>query len=92
MNRKELVAAMAKQSGVNKTQTEKVLKAFMDVVSEELAKGGSVPLIGFGTFHVTERQEREGRNPATGETILIPSSKCPKFKAGNTLKEKVQGN
>ena len=63
------------------------LKAFIDVVSEELKKGEKVQLVGFGTFEVSERAAREGRNPQTGETMEIKASKTPKFKAGKALKD-----
>ena len=64
-----------------------VYKAFIDVVSEELKKGEKVQLVGFGTFEVSERAAREGRNPQTGETMEIKASKTPKFKAGKALKD-----
>ena len=87
MNKTELVAAMADQAGLSKTDAEKALKAFIDVVSEELKKGEKVQLVGFGTFEVSERAAREGRNPQTGETMEIKASKTPKFKAGKALKD-----
>ena len=89
MNKTELVAAVAEQGEVSKKDAEKVLKAFVDVVTEELKKGEKVQLVGFGTFEVSERAAREGRNPKTGETIKIAASKCPKFKAGKALKDRV---
>lgn len=89
MNRTELIAAMSAQNEMTKTDNEKALVAFMDVVKETLAKGEKISLVGFGNFEVTERSAREGRNPATGETIQIPSSKAPKFKASKNLKEAV---
>ena len=87
MNKTELVAALAEQAGVSKKDAEKVLKAFTDVVESELKKGGKVQLVGFGTFEVSERAAREGRNPATLQPIKIPASKAPKFKAGKALKD-----
>ncbi len=87
MNKTELVAAMAEQAGISKKDAESALKAFIDVVTEELKKDGKVQLVGFGTFEVAQRAEREGRNPATKETITIPASKAPKFKAGKALKD-----
>ena len=87
MNKTELIAAMAEQAGVSKKDAEKTLKAFTDVVAEELKKGGKVQLVGFGTFEVSERAEREGRNPQTGKTMKIKASKAPKFKAGKALKD-----
>ena len=89
MNKTELVAAMADQTGLTKKDVEAVLKAFTDVVSGELKKGGKVQLVGFGTFEVSERAAREGRNPQTGATMKIAASKAPKFKAGKALKDMV---
>ena len=87
MNKTELVAAMAEQTQLSKKDAEAALKAFIDVVSEELKKGEKVQLVGFGTFDVSERAAREGRNPQTGETMEIKASKTPKFKAGKALKD-----
>ena len=89
MNKTELVAAMAEQTNLSKKDAEAALKAFVDVVSEELKKGEKVQLVGFGTFEVSERAAREGRNPQTGETMKIAASKAPKFKAGKALKDMV---
>ncbi len=89
MNKTELVAAMAEASGVSKKDTEAVLKAFTDVVSGELKKGGKIQLVGFGTFEVSERAAREGRNPLTGAAMKIAASKAPKFKAGKALKDMI---
>ena len=86
MNKTELVAAMAEQTNLSKKDAEAALKAFIDVVSEELKKGEKVQLVGFGTFEVSERAAREGRNPQT-ETMEIKASKTPKFKAGKALKD-----
>ena len=87
MNKTELVAAMAEQTNLSKKDAEAALKAFIDVVSEELKKGEKIQLVGFGTFEVSERAERTGRNPQTGETMEIKASKTPKFKAGKALKD-----
>ena len=87
MNKTELVAAMAEHTNLSKKDAEAALKAFIDVVSEELKKGEKVQLVGFGTFEVYERAAREGRNPQTGETMEIKASKTPKFKAGKALKD-----
>ena len=87
MNKTELVAAMAEQTNLSKKDAEAALKAFIDVVSEELKKGERVQVVGFGTFEVSERAAREGRNPQTGETMEIKASKTPKFKAGKALKD-----
>lgn len=89
MNKVELVAAMAEKAEMTKVDTEKVLKAFVDTVTEELKNGRKVQLVGFGSFEVTERAERQGRNPKTGEPITIGASKSPKFKAGKALKDLV---
>ncbi len=87
MNKTELIAAMAEVSGVSKKDTEAVLKAFTEVVSTELKKGEKIQLVGFGTFEVSERAAREGRNPLTGEAMKIAAAKAPKFKAGKALKD-----
>lgn len=89
MNKSELVAAMAEKAEMSKKDTEKVLKAFEEVVTNELASNGKVQLVGFGTFDVAERAAREGRNPQTGESMPIPASKSPRFKAGKALKDAV---
>ena len=89
MNKTELVAAIAENAEISKKDAEKALKAFADVVAEELKKGENVQLVGFGTFEVSERAAREGRNPQTGETMTLAACKAPKFKAGKALKDAV---
>lgn len=89
MNRTELVAAMAEKANLTKKDAEAALKAFTDVVAEDLKNGGKVQLVGFGTFEVRERAARTGRNPQTKEEIQIPASKAPAFKAGKALKDRV---
>lgn len=89
MNKTDLVDAIAAKAEVSKKDAEKALKAFEEVVTEELKKGGKVQLVGFGTFEVSERAERMGRNPQTGEDMIIAASKAPKFKAGKALKDAV---
>ena len=89
MNKSELVAAMAEKSGISRKDAEAALKAFTDVVTEELQKGGKIQLVGFGTFEISERAARTGRNPQTGEEMQIAASKAPKFKAGKALKDAV---
>ena len=89
MNKTALVAAIADQAELSKKDAEKALKAFADIVAEELRKGEKVQLVGFGTFEVSERAAREGRNPQTGAVMKIPASKAPKFKAGKALKDSV---
>ena len=89
MNKTELVTAIAEHSELSKKDSEKALKAFIDVVTEELQKGEKIQLVGFGTFEVIERAAREGRNPLTGEKMKIKASNAPKFKAGKALKDAV---
>lgn len=87
MNKTELIAAVAESAELSKKDSEKALKAFVDVVTEELKKGEKVQLVGFGTFEISERAAREGRNPQTGKTMSIAACKAPKFKAGKALKD-----
>lgn len=89
MNKTELIAAVAEKAEISKKDSEKALKAFIDVVTDELKNGEKIQLVGFGTFEVSERAAREGRNPQTGETMTIAASKAPKFKAGKALKDLV---
>ena len=91
MNKTELVAAMASKADLSKKDAEAALKAFTDVVAEELKKDGKVQLVGFGTFEVSKRAAREGRNPQSGAVMKIAASKAPKFKAGKALKDTVNG-
>ena len=87
MNKTELVAAMAEKAQLSKKDAEAALKAFTDVVAEELKKGEKIQLVGFGTFEVSERAARTGRNPQTGAEMTIAASKAPKFKAAKALKD-----
>ncbi len=87
MNKTELIAAMAENAGLSKKDTEAALKAFVEVVGDALKNDDKVQVVGFGTFEVSERGERVGRNPKTGETMTIKASKSPKFKAGKALKD-----
>ena len=89
MNKTELIAAIAEKTELSRKDAEKALKAFTEVVEEELKKGEKIQLVGFGTFEVSERAAREGRNPQTGETMQIVASKSPKFKAGKALKDAI---
>ena len=89
MNKAELVAAVAERTELSKKDAEKALKAFVDVVAEELKKGEKIQLVGFGTFEVSERAARERRNPANGQPMQIAASKAPKFKAGKALKDAI---
>ena len=89
MNRSELISSIADKTGLSKKDSEKALVAFIESVEEELQKGEKVQLIGFGTFEISERAARTGKNPQTGEAIKIPASKSPKFKAGKAFKDLV---
>ena len=91
MNKTEFVAAVAQKSGLSKKDAEKAVKAFVDTVSEQMVAGDKITIVGFGTFEVSERAAREGRNPKTGEAMPIPASKVPRFKAGKGLKDSVNG-
>jgi len=86
-----LVAAIAAAADMTKADAEKALNATTDAITSELAKGGSLSLIGFGTFSVKERGERTGRNPQTGASMTIAASKAPGFKPGKALKDAVNG-
>ena len=87
MNKADLVAAMAEKAGVSKKDAEASLKAFTDVVAEELKKGEKIQLVGFGTFEVSERAARTGRNPQTGAEMTIAASKAPTSTAAKSLKD-----
>ena len=89
MNKTELIAAVAKKTGLSKKDSEAAVKAITDAITAELKKGGKVQLVGFGTFEVAKRAAREGRNPQTGKTMKIAACKAPKFKAGKALKDAV---
>ena len=89
MNKTEFIAAVAEKAEISKKDSEKALKAFVDVVAEQLKAGDKVQLVGFGTFEVSERAAREGRNPQTGETMTIAACTAPKFKAGKALKDAI---
>lgn len=89
MNRTELVAAIAEKAELSKKDSDAVVKAFMEVVTEELTKGEKIQLVGFGTFETTERAARDGRNPLTGAPMKIAACKTPKFKVGKALKDAV---
>ena len=89
MNKTELVAKIAEKAEIKKVDAEKALKAFEEAVTAELVAGGEVRLVGFGTFEVTERAARTGKNPQTGKEIKIAACKAPKFKAGKALKDAV---
>ncbi len=90
MNKSELIEKMANKSGLTKADSGRALDAFIEGVTEELSKKGSVALVGFGTFKTSNRSARKGRNPQTGATIDIPAATVPKFSAGKALKEAVK--
>lgn len=90
MTKGELVDAMAGAAGITKVDAEKALNAFTEAVAKALKKGDTVGLVGFGTFSVSKRKARKGRNPQTGKEINIPAAKVPKFKAGKGLKDAVK--
>ncbi len=89
MNKAELVAQLAEDAGVTKTQANAALDSFVDTVTKALKKGDKVTLVGFGTFSVSKRAARTGRNPQTGETIKIKAKKVARFKAGKELSAKI---
>ena len=89
MNKESLVKAIAAESGVSQKEASLILDALTETIMEAAAKGEKVTIVGFGSFEVRERQERQGRNPKTGEPITIPATKFPAFSAGKLFKEKV---
>jgi DNA-binding protein HU-beta len=89
MTKAELVAEIAKKSELSKADTERAINAFVDVAKKTLKKEGRLALAGFGTFVVSKRKARKGRNPRTGETIKIKAGKVVRFKAGKAMKEKL---
>lgn len=90
MNRTELIALMADEAGISKAAAERALGAMLDGIAGALKGGDKVSLVGFGTFSVSDRAARTGRNPRTGATINIPASRVPKFKAGKGLKDAIK--
>lgn len=89
MIKADLIDAIAEETRFSKKDTDTFIRAFIENVSKALEEGDNVQLMGFGTFEVGERAAREGRNPKTGETVKIPASKTPKFKAGKALKDRI---
>lgn len=89
MNKTDLIDIIAKTADLSKAASGRVLDSILDGITDTLSEGGEVSLVGFGTFVVSERKERTGRNPQTGETITIPAAMVPKFRAGKGLKDKV---
>ncbi len=90
MTKVELIAAIAEKTELSKKDAEKALNAVIEAITDGLKNDGKVQMVGFGTFEVRERAAREGKNPATGETIQIPASRVPTFKAGKGLKDNVK--
>jgi len=90
MNKADLVEAIAKVTNTTKADTERMLDAFVDIVSKNIKKKEGVKLVGFGTFAVSSRKARVGRNPQTGEEIQIPARKVPVFRPGKELKDLVR--
>ena len=89
MKKSEMIEALANETGLTKADAEKIFNATFNLVKDELVKGNKVSIAGFGTFKITERAARDGRNPQTGETIHIAASKGVNFKAGTELKDKI---
>jgi DNA-binding protein HU-beta len=89
LNKSELVNAIAKNADIPETVARRVLDSTIEVISDTLSRGDSIALVGFGTFAVKERAERNGRNPKTGDTMTIAASKLPSFKPGKTLKDAI---
>jgi len=90
MNKAQLIDAMAKKAGLSKADTKKALDSFIDVTGVALKKGDRVALVGFGSFSVSKRSARTGRNPQTGKEISIPAKKVVKFKAGSGLADGIK--
>jgi DNA-binding protein HU-beta len=91
MNKSDFVAKVASAAGISKAAAEKAVDAGIDAITSTLKKGGKVTFVGFGTFSVAKRKARTGRNPATGQKMMIPATKVPKFSAGKQLKDAVKG-
>lgn len=92
MNKTQLVDAVAEKTKLSKKDAHEALEGIISVITEQLTQGESVTLVGFGTFKVTNRGARTGRNPRTGEEISIPAARIPAFSAGKALKDEVNGN
>lgn len=90
MNKQDLIGLVSEKAGISKKESEAAVNSMITGITDTLAKGGKVQLVGFGTFEVRQRQAREGRNPSTGETIKIAAQKVPAFKAGKALKDQVK--
>lgn len=92
MNKTELAGTIAEKAGLGKKDANAAVDAFMDIVKKEVANGGSVQLIGFGTFEAVERAQRTGKNPSTGEDMVVPAKRVPKFKPGKSFKQAVEAD
>jgi len=92
LSKENIVAEVADKAGISKKDAVKAVNAFLEAMTENLAKGEKITFIGFGAFEVKERAARVGHNPRTGEAIEIPASKLPSFKPGKALKDAVNGN
>jgi DNA-binding protein HU-beta len=90
MNKAELIDAMADGANLSKADSKRALESFLDATGSAMKKGDKVALVGFGTFSVTKRAARKGRNPQTGKEINIPAKNVVKFKAGSELSDKVK--
>lgn len=90
MNKQDLIGLVSEKAGISKKESEAAVNSMITGITDTLAKGGKVQLVGFGTFEVRQRQAREGRNPSTGEKIKIAAQKVPAFKAGKALKDQVK--
>ncbi len=90
MTKAELIDAVAEEAGISKATAAKAVDSFTGAISKSLKKGKKVTLVGFGTFSVSKRKARKGRNPRTGEAIKIPAGKTPKFSAGKALKQAIK--
>ena len=89
INKSDLITAVTKNAGITKTQATQAVEAVFSSITQTLSKGGEANFIGFGSFRVTKRAAREGRNPRTGQIIKIPASRLPRFRPGKKLKEAV---
>lgn len=92
MNLSELTDTVAEATGVSKAQTREIIKTTFDAMQLEVSKGGRVCIVGFGSFYPFARKERMGRNPQTGEEVLIPAASVPRFKPGKEFKDNIQRN
>jgi len=90
MTKAELVERIAKETDVSKASAERALNSFIDAITKSLKKGNKVTLVGFGTFSVSKRKARKGRNPRTGEPMKIAARKTPRFSAGKALKDAIK--